>query len=65
MCVVALLAREAGVDHVTDAGNGDGRFGDVGGDDQFARVGRNGVKRPHLLLGGERGVERKHDERGN
>lgn len=63
MCVVALLPREARVDHVTDSRDGDGGFGDVGGDDQFPRVGGNGVEGADLLLGGKGGIKWQHDKR--
>ena len=34
--IVTADAREPGINHVTNAGNGQGRFGNVGGDDDFA-----------------------------
>lgn len=38
--IVAADAREAGIDDVTNARDGDGRFGDVGGDDDAAFAAR-------------------------
>lgn len=57
-----LELREAGIDDVFDARYGDGRLGDVGGEDDLARVGTGRREGGFLLVRGETGVERAHDD---
>jgi len=58
-----LLLGEARVDDVNDSVDGDGGFGDVGGDDDFSGSGRRSLKDLFLLILWERTVKRKTDQR--
>ena len=60
---IARLSHEAGVDDDADAGNGDRRLGDIGGEDHLAP--RGVVERPPLLVEREAAVERNDRERAS
>ena len=55
----------AAVDDEAHAGDGDGRFGDVGGQDHFAGLGRGGVEDELLGGGGQGGEEGEDKELGH
>ena len=48
----------ARVHHVLDAADGDGRLGDVGGENDLARVRRRGREHDKLLIGRQCGIQR-------
>ena len=61
-CVVGLLLAEARIDDVHDAVDGERRLGDVGGEDDFARVRRSGLEYLDLHVRGQIRVDGQHDE---
>jgi hypothetical protein len=63
--VVGVLLREPRVDDVVDSVDGEGRFGDVGGENDLAGAGRRRVEDTGLHLGGEGGVDGEDDEVGD
>lgn len=64
MRVIFLLLRESRIDHVLDAGNCDRRFGNVGREDDLAKLGRSRDERFRLVGGGEFGVQRADQDLG-
>lgn len=55
--IVGAQLDEAAVDDIEDAVDGDGGFGDVGGEDHLAYVGGRGFKHGQLLRGRQAGVQ--------